>query len=119
MNDLGALPPGRQGVRGLHCGDDFYALGTDRLSRYFGAGVVPEPPNPRLQAHDCSHEAGAVAFPVPVLTVGGEPDGVVRIGRVAEAVHTQRNETRLPVVVVGNMTHSTLLANVFVAVRPF
>ena len=92
---------------------------TSTLSALIGTLAPMLCPKPRLQAHDCSREAGTVVFPVPVLTVGGELDGVVRIGRVAEAVHTQRNDTRLPVVVVENMTHSTLLANVFVAVRPF
>ena len=63
-------------------------------------------------AHDCSHEAGGVAFSVPVLTVGGEIDGVVRVGRLAEAAYTQRNNSgAFPVVVVENMTHSALLAN--------
>ena len=61
--------------------------------------------------HDCSREMTSVAFPVPVLTVGGELDGLVRIGRIAEAAYTQRTVSdRLPVVLIEGMTHSAVLA---------
>lgn len=62
-------------------------------------------------AHDCSKMPAGVVFPVPTLSVGGELDGVVRVGRVAEAAYTQRDTKQHVVVVVEGMTHSALLSN--------
>jgi len=60
--------------------------------------------------HDCSSKPNTVSFPIPVLTIGGELDGIVRLGRFAEASHVQRADTRLPVVVIPGMTHTSMLA---------
>merc|ERR1711907_834132 len=61
-------------------------------------------------AHDCSGD-NKVDFPVPVLTVAGELDGVVRVTRVAEAYHTQINlskRTQDRFTVVNGMAHSSV-----------
>lgn len=60
-------------------------------------------------AHDC-YGSNTVSFPLPVLTVGGELDGVVRITRIAEAYYTQavltNAQQKFPVVVIPGMNHA-------------
>lgn len=63
-------------------------------------------------AHDCS-AANSVSYDLPVLTVAGELDGIVRIARQAEAFTTQvqqstGRETDVFAVVEG-MSHASLL----------
>lgn len=64
-------------------------------------------------AHTCTGP-NVVDFPVPVLTLSGDLDGVVRVARVGEAWYTQTvlpgsDAGKLPVVVVEGMNHAVLL----------
>jgi hypothetical protein len=64
-------------------------------------------------SHDC-HGDNKVDFPVPVLTVAGELDGLVRVTRVAEAYHTQINlskRTKDSFTVVDGMAHSSVFTS--------
>mmetsp|Transcript_33684 Transcript_33684/g.65059 ORF Transcript_33684/g.65059 Transcript_33684/m.65059 type:complete len:465 (-) Transcript_33684:359-1753(-) len=53
------------------------------------------------------------AFPMPTLTIGGEMDGLCRLTRIAESLHTQitlaedpdKNTQNLPVTVIEGMSH--------------
>jgi hypothetical protein len=63
-------------------------------------------------SHDC-YGPNIPSFPVPVLTVGGELDGVVRVTRIAEAYYSQTVLGKLatfPVVIVPGMSHVSLLS---------
>lgn len=62
-------------------------------------------------AHDC-YGANTLSFPVPVLSIGGELDGVVRISRMAEALYTQTHlsSSDFPVVLLAGMNHASLLS---------
>lgn len=61
-------------------------------------------------AHDC-FGPNTVAFPVPVLSVSGDLDGVVRITRIAEAFYTQKaltNRSQDYFAVVRGMNHAVV-----------
>lgn len=59
--------------------------------------------------HTCAVSDSPVSFPVPVLTIGGELDGIVRVTRIAEAYYTQQNQPKFPVVAVKGMSHLSIL----------
>merc|ERR1712012_1538783 len=68
-------------------------------------GYLPE------GVHDCEDLDNNPVFPIPVLTVGGELDGVVRMARIVEASYTQQGIASLPVIVIEGMNHGALVDN--------
>lgn len=63
--------------------------------------------------HDCYGD-NSVEFNVPVLSIGGSKDGIVRVSRIAEAFYTQQvssegQAVQLPVIVIDKLTHSSII----------
>jgi len=59
--------------------------------------------------HTCTGAAPAV-FPIPLLTVGGDLDGVVRPTRLAESYYNQLSSlSSMPVVILPGVNHAALL----------
>eukprot|EP00940_MAST-03C_sp_MAST-3C-sp2_P001158 g1158.t1 len=66
-------------------------------------------------SHDChqfNRSEYVVDYPVPTLSIGGTLDGVVRMSRLAESFHVQRNDSALPVVVVEGLRHASIVDDI-------